>query len=195
MHGVHQMHVVRNIRSQVAPKPQTATPDASREAECREASLVATEQVSLSPDLDLASSGSEVAVDMTPDGKHWIAAGDRGIVVDGKFLAGLDVATSTSGVDVSISDDGKHWIAAGDRGIVVNGQFIRELDIAGVGNRVAVDLTADGEHWIAAGDRGVVVNGQLVEGLGMTIGGNRGAAVDMSPNEYRPIHWYSSWDA
>ncbi|MEW6282808.1 MAG: hypothetical protein AB1758_29625 [Candidatus Eremiobacterota bacterium] len=66
--------------------------------------------------------GSGASVDLSPDGSHWIAAGDVGVIIDGEWLRDsdgrwLDVAAPGSGTGVAINDRGE-WIAAGNPGVV-----------------------------------------------------------------------------
>ena len=64
------------------------------------------------------------ASSMSDNGRHWIAAGSQGVVVDGQVLHLNTYKEDRTGVAVAPSGDGAHWVAAGAEGVVVDGKLI-----------------------------------------------------------------------
>jgi hypothetical protein len=105
--------------------------------------------------------GPESTVDLN-DGGQWVAAGDHGVVINGRPFypaenSRLDLGGPGSGVSVAINE-GNAWLAAGEDGVILNGRYRRPHnygdDLSGCG----VGVNSSG-HWIAAGEAGVMVDG------------------------------------
>lgn len=137
-----------------------------------------------------ANSGAGVA--MSADGQHWIAAGSKGVMIDGQWVKdgnkNLDVTVGAdSGAGVAMTPDGKHWMAAGSKGVVIDGHWVKGLDVTVGGNAGAgVAMSDDGQHWIAAGSKGVVLDGKWIahnqRPLDVTVGSEAGAGVAITPD-------------